>query len=154
MTIYIAQFSAISFLFLFAGVFWGSWLSIGRSFHEFSLDEFVHIARVIDRNLGTSMRIISIPCLLLVAISAWLSPQKSVAEYFLYLFTILFALSALLITLLIEVPMNKKITTWTTESAPSNWKAIRKRWQLYNDIRTLLALLGFLIFTAVSITLF
>jgi uncharacterized membrane protein len=143
MAFHITQFSALSLLFLSSGVFWGSWLSIGRSFHEFALSEFVHIAQIINRNLGISMRIISIPCIILMVLCAWLFPCS-----------ILLAISALLITVLIEVPMNNKIITWTTDSAPLNWKDIRKRWQFYNDIRTLTSLLSFLIFTALSLKLF
>jgi len=154
MTIHITQFAAISFLFLLSGVFWGSWLSIGRSFHKFQLNEFVHIAQIINRNLGVSMRIISIPCIILMALSSWLFPQKSLAEYCLYLFSIFLTVSALLITVLVEVPLNNKIITWTTDSAPLNWKAVRKRWQFYNNIRTLISLLSFLIFTALSLKLF
>jgi uncharacterized membrane protein len=154
MAFHITQFSALSLLFLSSGVFWGSWLSIGRSFHEFALSEFVHIAQIINRNLGISMRIISIPCIILMVLCAWLFPQKTLAEFLLYPCSILLAISALLITVLIEVPMNNKIITWTTDSAPLNWKDIRKRWQFYNDIRTLTSLLSFLNFTALSLKLF
>jgi len=154
MTIHITQFAAISFLFLLSGVFWGSWLSIGRSFHEFPLSEFVHIAQIINRNLGVSMRIIAVPCIVLMVVCACLLPQRTLAESILYPCSVFLAVSALLITVLIEVPMNNKIITWTTDSAPLNWKAIQKRWQLYNDIRTLISLLSFLIFTALSLKLF
>jgi|SRR5471030_72981 len=154
MALHITQFAAVSLLFLLSGVFWGSWLSIGRSFHEFPLAEFVHIAQIINRNLGVSMRIISIPCIMLMVLCAWLFPQKSFAEFCLYPFSILLIVSALLITLLVHVPMSNKIITWTTDSAPLNWKAVRKRWQFYNDIRTFISLLSFLIFTALSLKLF
>ena len=153
MAFHITQFAALSLLFLLSGVFWGSWLSIGRSFHEFSLSEFVHIAQIINRNLGVSMRIISIPCIILMLLSNWLSPQKTFVELLLYPGSILLTISALLITILIEVPMNNKMITWTTESAPLNWKEIRKRWQFYNDTRTLISLLGFLIFAALCLKL-
>ena len=154
MVIHIIQFSALSLLFLSSGVFWGSWLSIGRSFDEFPLTEFVHIAQIINRKLGISMRVISIPCIILMVLCACLFPQKTFADVLLYPCSILLTVSALLITVLIEVPMNNKIITWTIESAPINWKDIRKRWQCYNDIRTLLSLLSFLIFTAISLKLF
>ena len=45
-----------------------------------------------------------------------------------------FAASALLgllsigVTVGIEVPMNRLISSWTAGSAPSNWMAIRNRW--------------------------
>jgi hypothetical protein len=97
MAIQIIQFLALSFLFLLSGVFYGSWISIGRSFQVFSLSEFIHSA---------------------------------------------------------QIPMNNKIITWTTDSAPLDWKVIRKRWQFFNDIRTLISLLSFLLFTADCCKLF
>ena len=154
MAIHLIQFAALTLLFLLSGVFWGSWFSIGRSFQEFTLNEFVHVAQIISRNLGVSMRIISISCIILMVLSAWVLPKKSVGEFCLYLLSILLIISALLITVFVEVPMNNKIITWTMESAPSNWKDIRKRWQLYNTFRTLTSILGFLTFVAISLKSF
>jgi uncharacterized membrane protein len=154
MAVQITQFAALSLLFLLSGVFWGSWISIGRSFHEFPLNQFVYISQIINRNLGVSMRIISIPCVILMVLSAYLFPQKSVAEFCLFLLSILLTISALLITLLVEVPMNNKIISWTSDSTPLNWENIRGRWQMYNNIRTLASLLGFLIFAAINLKLF
>ena len=154
MTIHLIQFTTIALLFLLSGLFWGSWFSIGRSFDEFPLIEYVHIAQIINRNLGVSMRVISIPCIILMVLCAWLIPQKTFAEFLLYACSILLAISALIITVFVEVPMNNKIITWTTESAPLDWQNIRKRWQFYNDIRTLVSGLSFLIFTALTLKLF
>ena len=154
MTIHLIQFTTIALLFLLSGLFWGSWFSIGRSFDEFPLITYVHIAQIINRNLGVSMRVISIPCIILMVLCAWFFPQKTFAEFLLYACSILLAISALMITVFVEVPMNNKIITWTTESAPLDWQNIRKRWQFYNDIRTLVSGLSFLIFTALTLKLF
>ena len=154
MTIHLIQFTTIALLFLLSGLFWGSWFSIGRSFDEFPLITYVHIAQIINRNLGVSMRVISIPCIILMVLCAWFFPQKTFAEFLLYACSILLAISALIITVFVEVPMNNKIITWTTESAPLDWQNIRKRWQFYNDIRTLVSGLSFLIFTAITLKLF
>ena len=154
MAIQIIQFLALSSLFLLSGVFYGSWISIGRSFLEFSLSEFVHSAQIINRNLGVYMRIVSVPCIVLMVLCTCLYRQQTFLELFLYPLSILLIVSALLITVLILVPMNNKIITWTTDSAPLDWKVIRKRWQFFNDIRTLISLLSFLLFTADCFKLF
>jgi len=50
--------------------------------------------------------------------------------------------------------MNNKIISWTSDSTPLNWENIRGRWQMYNNIRTLASLIGFLIFAAINLKLF
>jgi uncharacterized membrane protein len=55
-------------------------------------------------------------------------------------------LTAILITLVAEVPINNQVITWTQASAPSNWEIIRDRWQLFNIMRTGAALAGFGVF--------
>ena len=54
-----------------------------------------------------------------------------------------FAAAALLgvlcigVTIGIEVPMNRLITSWTAGSAPSSWAAVRDRWLWFHLVRTL-----------------
>jgi hypothetical protein len=49
---------------------------------------------------------------------------------------------ALLVTLGIEVPIDNQIEQWTLATLPSDWQAIRDRWELYHTIRTFVSLLA------------
>jgi uncharacterized membrane protein len=49
---------------------------------------------------------------------------------------------ALLITLLVNVPIDDRIKQWTIGTLPSDWEAVRDRWQLYHGIRTVASLGG------------
>jgi hypothetical protein len=48
-----------------------------------------------------------------------------------------------LITLLVEVPIDNQIKTWTAESVPNDWLALRDRWQLFHTARTFTSLASF-----------
>lgn len=54
------------------------------------------------------------------------------------------ALVCIVITVRIEVPMNRLIATWTAESVPSNWTAIRDGWLRFHLYRTVTGILAFL----------
>jgi uncharacterized membrane protein len=142
---------AICLLMLVTGVFFGMWLAISRSYHLFSVDELNRIAKVIIKNLAVPMRFLSMGCLLFVALSAFYYPDKNSFFFYLIIISFISTLSALLITVLIEVPINNQIITWTSENAPANWEEIRNRWQFYNVVRTIAALIGFILFVIASV---
>jgi hypothetical protein len=47
---------------------------------------------------------------------------------------------ALLITLLVEVPIDNQIRTWTPQTVPADWTMLRARWQVFHTTRTFVAL--------------
>jgi len=48
----------------------------------------------------------------------------------------------LLVTLLVNVPIDNQIKQWTVATLPSNWEQVRDRWQFYHTIRTFASLAG------------
>ena len=50
----------------------------------------------------------------------------------------------LVITIALEVPINRKVASWTPGAAPANWTAVRDRWLWYHLARTVVGLLAFL----------
>ena len=57
---------------------------------------------------------------------------------------ILCMLLVLLVTIRLEVPLNKQIQLWTVTSAPSNWEQVRDLWLQRHLWRTVCAITGFL----------
>jgi hypothetical protein len=52
-------------------------------------------------------------------------------------------LISLLITLLVEVPIDNQIKTWTAETVPSDWQAMRDRWASFHTAGTFTSLASF-----------
>jgi len=127
-------------LTLVAGVFWGTWFSLSRSMHVLSPDIFVTIGKQIMENVAGTMRILmpaSVIGLVLLLIGSW--KTKNVYFYCILTALVLF-LAALLITLMVEVPIDNQIRTWTAATVPADWEAIRDRWENYHTLRTFLSL--------------
>jgi hypothetical protein len=54
-------------------------------------------------------------------------------------------LSAVIITRFGNVPVNQLIRKWLTETPPANYMASLHRWDVFNNIRSVAAVLGFLL---------
>jgi Domain of unknown function (DUF1772) len=72
-----------------------------------------------------------------------LYPEKKSPGFFLIVAACLLIIAALLITLLVEVPIDNQIKTWAAETIPSDWGAIRERWQYFHSARTFVSLASF-----------
>ncbi|MEV4483377.1 DUF1772 domain-containing protein [Micromonospora coxensis] len=57
-----------------------------------------------------------------------------------------------LVTRLGNVPINGRIKVWAVSGAPPDHAAILRRWELFNDIRTVAALVAFLLLLALVTT--
>jgi len=54
-------------------------------------------------------------------------------------------LTAVLVTRFGNVPINQLIRKWVTEPPPANYLGPLHRWDVFNNVRSLAALLGFLL---------
>jgi uncharacterized membrane protein len=140
--------AALFALLLVCGVFWGLYFSLSRSYHLFTPTELAKIARTIVRNLEVPMRNLSILCLLLMGLSIAFYPNKDGWNFYAMIASLLLIIGSLVITTAIEVPINNKVVTWTMENTPPNWEQLRNRWQYYNVVRTIAALVSFILFAA------
>jgi len=135
-------------LMLVCGVFWGLYFALSRSYQVFTPVEMAKIARTIVRNLEAPMRNISLLCLVLMGVSIAFYPDKGSWNFYATIASLLLIIGSLVITAAIEVPINNQVVTWTAENTPPDWEQLRNRWQYYNVVRTVLALLSFVLFAA------
>jgi uncharacterized membrane protein len=49
---------------------------------------------------------------------------------------------AMIITLVVNVPIDRQIQSWTTATLPADWNAIRDRWEYFHGLRTLVSLVA------------
>jgi uncharacterized membrane protein len=141
--------AALFALMLVCGVFWGLYFALSRSYHLFTASELSKVARTIVANLEVPMRHVSLFCLALMGLSIVFYPDKGSWGFYGMIASLLLIMGSLVITTAIEVPINNQVVTWTNENVPENWQQIRGRWQYYNVVRTVLALLSFALFVAV-----
>ncbi|MCF3108003.1 DUF1772 domain-containing protein [Niabella sp. CC-SYL272] len=131
---------------LVTGVFWGTWFTLTRSLETFPPDHFIRIGQTIIDNVALPMRILMPATLLaqlLLCVGFW---KQKPAVYF-FAASFIFMIVALLITLLVEVPIDNQVKTWTAATIPDGWTALRATWKQFHFYRTVSSVLSFILLT-------
>jgi len=147
MRIRILYFISLFLLMLVTGVFWGTWFTLTRSIEDFSPEEFIHIGKVIIKNVAVPMSILMPLTILCMLISLWFYPQKKSYRFYLNIVALVLTIATLLVTLLILVPIDNQVKTWTAANLPPGFGNIRDRWQFFHAVRTFTSLASFGFFT-------
>ena len=152
MKLKLAQFINILLLFLVAGVLWGTWFSLARSITSITPETFLAIGKIMIENLALPMSIL-MPIALLSTLPALilLYQQKSTLAFYLTLSGLALFVVALVVTLVVNVPIDNQIKQWTVETLPTNWEAIRDRWEFYHVVRTFVSLSGLMLIVGAAL---
>jgi uncharacterized membrane protein len=139
------EFTALMLTALVTGVFWGTWFTLTRSLENFAAAEFIHIGKTIIANVALPMRILMPATLLFMVLAVWQSRSIHKPAFHLYLVSFLLMLITLIITVAVEVPIDNQIKTWTENTVPGNWHALRQTWDQFHTMRTFTSItsLGF-----------
>jgi uncharacterized membrane protein len=150
MKLKLAQFSTNMLFALVMGVFWGTWFALSRSIGLLREQTFLDIGHTTIRNLGGPMSIL-MPLSLVSAIVVLLLAPKRSKVFALALGGFLLMIVALMVTLGIEVPIDRQIEQWTVATLPPDWKELRDRWEFYHAFRTFVSIGAFGLVTASSL---
>jgi len=103
-------------------------------------------------NLALPMSIL-MPIALLSTLPALilLYQQKSTLAFYLTLSGLALFVVALVVTLVVNVPIDNQIKQWTVETLPTNWEAIRDRWEFYHVVRTFVSLSGLMLIVGAAL---
>jgi uncharacterized membrane protein len=129
-------------LVLVTGVFWGSWFSLSRIMHTFSVETFIAIEKQMIQYVAVGMNIMMTLGIIGVLALLFMAGKRKKTHLYWLLSTLILFVVALLITVFIQLPVDNQIKTWTADSMPTDWQGIRDRWQFYNTSRTFISLVG------------
>lgn len=135
-------YSSLVLVMLVTGVFWGTWFTLTRSLETFPADNFIRIGQTIIHNIAGPMRIV-MPATLLAQLSLCLAFRKQKPDLHFLIASFFFMIITLLITLLVEVPIDNQIRTWNTTNIPDNWTSLRATWKTFHFYRTMTSILSF-----------
>ena len=93
-------------------------------------------------NLGTIMAILMPVAMLSTLPVLYLLYRKRPKRFYPTLIGFLLFAVALLITLLVEVPLDFQFQQWTASTLPANWQQLRDRWEWFHFLRSWLAVIG------------
>ena len=68
-------------------------------------------------------------------VQVWVRRPQSTAAAQCLLVSILLWLAAIVYTLILPAPLNRRISRWDVQALPSNWRAERRRWDRFHWIR-------------------
>jgi uncharacterized membrane protein len=142
MALKIWQFISIFLLALVTGVFWGPWLGLSRSIATFQPEVFLAVGHRMIRNLAPIMPFLMPAAMLSLAPVLVLSYSERPQTFYLNLAALALFIVALLITLIVEVPIDNQIMKWTAATLPPNWQQLRNRWETFHVIRTFASIAG------------
>jgi uncharacterized membrane protein len=144
----ILQLVSVMLFALVTGVFWGTWFSLSRSISSVTPNTFLEIGRVITANVAGPMGLL-MPAALLssLLVVVLLARHGRGPALYLALAGLGLMAGALVVTLTVNVPIDREIIEWTAATLPPDWTAERDRWQLYHTIRTFASIgaLGFVV---------
>lgn len=66
---------------------------------------------------------------------------------------VIYVIGTVAVTMVIHIPMNEYIATWSTVSPPDDWATVRTRWALWNHVRTIAAVISFVLYLAAIVSL-
>ncbi|MGB7025414.1 MAG: DUF1772 domain-containing protein [Candidatus Acidiferrales bacterium] len=130
---------------LVTGVFWGPWLGLSRSITTFSADVFLAIGHRMIRNLAPVMPFLMPDAILSFVPVLVISFHECPLTFCLTLAGFALFIVALLVTLIVEVPIDNRIKTWTVTALPDNWQQLRDRWEIFHVVRTAASVAGLLL---------
>ncbi len=144
MALKVVHYIAVFLTVLVVGVFWGTWFSLSRSIASISPAAFLEIGRTMIGNLAVPMRVL-IPAELLsmVVLMILLYRKNERSALYLTAGSFVLAVVALVVTLVVNVPIDNEIKRWTVAAMPAGWDQLRDTWETYHLLRTFVSLGSF-----------
>jgi uncharacterized membrane protein len=142
----VAQFLSILSTGLLAGLLFEFWAFTAPALATLPASAFVHVTQAIDRQYLKPIpylygAVIVFGLVVLLLLILW---QRSPVPLALAAVAAAASIAATFSTLLINVPINLEvINTWSAQSPPLNWAAVRDRWDQAHAFRTAMVVLAF-----------
>jgi hypothetical protein len=133
----VVQFAALMLVGLVAGATFGIWQGYDPT--GLSAAAFIEMHQNAVRGLNVLLPALALTGAVLVTILALFS-RKRRSILGLYVAALSFILAGGAVTRSINQPINAEVMTWTTETLPQTWTALRDRWWSWHVVRTLLAM--------------
>jgi uncharacterized membrane protein len=136
----ITRFVALLSTGLLAGIFMGNRLGTSFALPKLPVPSFIQFQQAVHIKYVRFMPALQIAAIL--SSLAWLfllGSSSSRPEFALLAVTAAGSVVVFAITLLVNVPINKKLMTWSASAPPANVSELWKPWEKGNTVRTILA---------------
>lgn len=142
MTLSLIRFFNILFAALLAGTSFGIWFGFNPV--SYSASTYVEQQQQLVRSLNTLMILLVGIATITTLVSAFLQ-RKNKGVFISLLLATVFFISCMIITRFGNVPIQKEMIKWTTETLPDNWPMLRDKWWSFHILRTVVELIAFVL---------
>jgi Domain of unknown function (DUF1772) len=144
MLLTITRFLQLVFMGLYTGILFGDRIGVTPIRPKLPAASFVLYQQELHLVFGKLMPVLLIGSLLAGIVSVVLQRRNyRNMEYLLTVIAILCNAAVIILTLLINVPVNQTLMTWQISTPPENVMQLWAPWEGSHTIRTVIAVLGF-----------
>ncbi len=145
------QLVAILLVALVVGIYWGPWVALTRSIGRLDVEIFLPLVKQLNANLAGLMTVL-VPVALLGQVGLLVVDfVRGPVPFTLAAVAFLLFVVTVVVTVLTEVPIVKRVVTWQTETVPSNWRELRDRWVSFHLLRVIPGLAALVLYVAAAI---
>jgi uncharacterized membrane protein len=138
----IALFVNVLLTATLAGVHFGGWVYYNAGLDAASPFVFISAQQSIEHFFNPSIAFFMTGTSLSGLVASYYA-WKTKSSLLPYIFIAFVCMTVgLILTVVINVPINNEVPRWSALNPPSNWKVERERWDLFNAIRTVLFMIG------------
>lgn len=142
------RFINIILVALLAGTSFGIWMGLNPT--NYSASTYIEQQQHLVLSLQTLLVLLVIIATLVTIASAFF--QRNNRRIFIALvFASLLLLSCIFITRLGNLPIQKQMLTWNSNSLPKNWTALRDKWWTFHIMRTIAELIALVLVAWASV---
>ncbi len=128
---------------ILAGTFFGDWMGASPVRPTLSASCFVQFQQGLHLRFMVLMPIVIFTSILTNAAAAWLTRRSNRRAAICFGFSTLAILAVMVMTRIVNIPINEILMTWTAENPPADWWQTWQAWERTHTVRTLLAVLTF-----------
>lgn len=151
MALQLAQFVSLVLATLVAGMFFGPWLALHRSIATFEPAVLLALVRRLNANMAPLMTALMPASLLSLVVVLLLGYGHRPAVFSAALAALVLFGVALFVTMRVEVPIVRRIETWTVATLPPDWQRLRDRWAAFHLVRIATAGAGLALLLAAAV---
>lgn len=135
MILKLCELVAIFLTALVSGMFFGPWAALTISMRTFEPVVFLAIVGRLNKNMAAIMTPLMPATLLSLLSVLFLTYAAEPRTFYLTIAALFLLLTALIVTMRVEVPIVHQVVTWTPSTLPTNWQQLRDRWSSFHIVR-------------------
>jgi hypothetical protein len=146
-----AEVVSIVLLALIGGMYWGPWLALTRTMAAFEPEVFLAVVDRLSRNMAPVMTVLTPLALLSTAPVLAFSYGSRPATFALTIVSLVLLGITLLVTVQVEVPIVRRIESWTVATVPEDWEQQRDRWGAFHLLRVVPAVVALVVLVVAAV---